>query len=117
MGNPLPTIWSCVSERGRIQFGLQVLDGPPGLAVRRLSTFLLIPVGQHRRGFAFAGFAGCRRAIRAQALMRQMAFRKLSSDAHAPHRQVRRFRVPSCSSIRTCLIGSVPLIHGISMVV
>jgi hypothetical protein len=32
---------------------MQVLDGPPGIAIRRPSTFLLIPVGQHRRGFAF----------------------------------------------------------------
>jgi hypothetical protein len=31
----------------------QVLDGPPGDAARRLSTFLLIPVGSHRQGFAF----------------------------------------------------------------
>jgi hypothetical protein len=44
-----------VGSRRGLQFGLQVLDGPPGVAIRRLSTFLLIPVGQHRRGFAFYG--------------------------------------------------------------
>ena len=31
----------------------QVLDGPPGEAIRRLSTFLLIPVGFNRQGFAY----------------------------------------------------------------
>jgi hypothetical protein len=31
----------------------QVLDGPPGDATRRLSTFLLIPVGFNRQGFAY----------------------------------------------------------------
>jgi hypothetical protein len=31
----------------------QVLDGPPGDAIRRLSTFLLIPVGSNRQGFAY----------------------------------------------------------------
>jgi hypothetical protein len=33
----------------------QVLDGPPGITARRLSTFLLIPVGFNRQGFAFWG--------------------------------------------------------------
>jgi hypothetical protein len=33
----------------------QVLDGPPGELIRRLSSFLLIPVGHHRQGFAFEG--------------------------------------------------------------
>jgi hypothetical protein len=32
---------------------MQVLDGPPGDATRRLSTFLLIPVGFNRQGFAY----------------------------------------------------------------
>ena len=32
----------------------QVLDGPPGDTARRLSSFLLIPVGFNRQGFAFA---------------------------------------------------------------
>jgi hypothetical protein len=31
----------------------QVLDGPPGDITRRPLTFLLIPVGYHRQGFAF----------------------------------------------------------------
>jgi hypothetical protein len=31
----------------------QVLDGPPGDVARRLSSFLLIPVGSNRQGFAF----------------------------------------------------------------
>jgi hypothetical protein len=31
----------------------QVLDGPPGDATRRLSTFLLIPVGFNWQGFAY----------------------------------------------------------------
>jgi hypothetical protein len=31
----------------------QVLDGPPGFTTRRLSSFLLIPVGINRQGFAF----------------------------------------------------------------
>jgi hypothetical protein len=31
----------------------QVLDGPPGFTARRLSSFLLIPVGINRQGFAF----------------------------------------------------------------
>jgi hypothetical protein len=30
----------------------QVLDGPPGDATRRSSSFLLIPVGSNRQGFA-----------------------------------------------------------------
>jgi hypothetical protein len=32
---------------------MQVLDGPPGFTARRLSSFLLIPVGTNRQGFAF----------------------------------------------------------------
>jgi hypothetical protein len=31
----------------------QVHDGPPGVDTRRLSSFLLIPVGYHRQGFAY----------------------------------------------------------------
>jgi hypothetical protein len=31
----------------------QVHDGPPGATTRRLSSFLLIPVGYHRQGFAY----------------------------------------------------------------
>jgi hypothetical protein len=31
----------------------QVLDGPPGDTTRRLSSFLLIPVGFNRQGFAY----------------------------------------------------------------
>jgi hypothetical protein len=49
----------------------QVLDGPPGVINRRLSTFLLIPVGLHRRGFAF--------------LQVYLAFRKLSLESHGMH--------------------------------
>jgi hypothetical protein len=40
------------ARRG-LEFHSQVLDGPPGVAIRRPSTFLLIPVGYHRQGFAF----------------------------------------------------------------
>ena len=47
----------------------QVLDGPPDVVIRRLSTFLLIPVGLHRRGFAF--------------YRSYLAFRKLSLESHA----------------------------------
>jgi hypothetical protein len=32
---------------------MQVHDGPPGVATRRPSSFLLIPVGSRRQGFAF----------------------------------------------------------------
>jgi hypothetical protein len=32
----------------------QILDGPPDDIIRRLSSFLLIPVGYNRQGFAFA---------------------------------------------------------------
>jgi hypothetical protein len=32
----------------------QALDGPPDAIIRRLSSFLLIPVGFNRQGFAFA---------------------------------------------------------------
>jgi hypothetical protein len=51
--------------RRGFQFRLQVLDGPPGVTTRRLSSFLLIPVGYHRQGFASvrradAGHRGCR---------------------------------------------------------
>jgi hypothetical protein len=31
----------------------QVHDGPPGATTRRLSSFLLIPVGYRRQGFAY----------------------------------------------------------------
>ena len=31
----------------------QVLDGPPGEVIRRLSTFLLIPAGYNRQGFEY----------------------------------------------------------------
>jgi phasin len=31
----------------------QVHDGPPGVTTRRPSSFLLIPVGHHRQGFAY----------------------------------------------------------------
>jgi hypothetical protein len=50
----------------------QVLDGPPVFTSRRLSTFLLIPVGFHRQGFAF-----CRSYL---------AFRKVSPESHGMHR-------------------------------
>jgi len=40
----------CVVDFNGLQ---QVLDGPPGDATRRPSTFLLIPVGYNRQGFAF----------------------------------------------------------------
>jgi hypothetical protein len=39
------TSWISITE--------QVLDGPPGDATRRLSSFLLIPVGYNRQGFAY----------------------------------------------------------------
>jgi hypothetical protein len=39
--------WTLIAE--------QVLDGPPGDVIRRLSSFLLIPVGYNRQGFAFEG--------------------------------------------------------------
>jgi hypothetical protein len=32
---------------------MQVHDGPPGVATRRPSSFLLIPAGSNRQGFAF----------------------------------------------------------------
>src|SRR4051794_1632610 len=35
-----------------ISIQAQVLDGPPGGHIRRPSSFLLIPVGSHRQGFA-----------------------------------------------------------------
>jgi hypothetical protein len=41
----------------------QVLDGPPGATTRRLSSFLQIPVGQHRQGFAFADLSGLQEAL------------------------------------------------------
>jgi hypothetical protein len=31
----------------------QALDGPPDAIIRRLSSFLLIPVGTNRQGFAY----------------------------------------------------------------
>jgi hypothetical protein len=37
----------------RLSIAMQVLDGPPGFTARRLSSFLLIPVGINRQGFAF----------------------------------------------------------------
>src|ERR1035438_2802682 len=43
----------------------QVLDGPPGEATRRLSTFLLIPVGSSRQGFAYGSPVNCLFAQRA----------------------------------------------------
>jgi hypothetical protein len=41
----------------------QVLDGPPGFTTRRLSSFLLIPVGTHRQGFAFLAASQARAII------------------------------------------------------
>jgi hypothetical protein len=36
----------------RISIAAQILDGPPGFITRRPSTFMLIPVGMNRQGFA-----------------------------------------------------------------
>ncbi len=43
--NSLPTKQPCTVLRRWILIMRQVLDGPPGVTTRRLSTFLLIPVG------------------------------------------------------------------------
>jgi hypothetical protein len=52
MNNSLPTKIVLHGFARRISIARQVLDGPPGDATRRLSSFLLIPVGFHRQGFA-----------------------------------------------------------------
>jgi hypothetical protein len=46
-----------------ISIAAQVLDGPPGDATRRLSSFLLIPVGHNRQGFAYVGLRWLQKAL------------------------------------------------------
>jgi len=54
--------------RAGLQLLAQVLDGPPGFTTRRLSSFLLIPVGTHRQGFAGRRSGSCRSQVRAVVL-------------------------------------------------
>jgi hypothetical protein len=69
MNNSCPEItWHGFTSR--MSIAKQVFDGPPGDTVRRRSSFLLIPVGYPRQGFACVGlrrlqktlFAGARGA-------------------------------------------------------
>ena len=53
------TSWISITE--------QVLDGPPGDATRRLSSFLLIPVGYNRQGFAYVDLHRLQKALFADA--------------------------------------------------
>jgi hypothetical protein len=54
--------------RAGLQLLAQVLDGPPGFTTRRLSSFLLIPVGINRQGFAGRRSGSCRSQVRAVVL-------------------------------------------------
>jgi hypothetical protein len=50
-----------------ISIAKQVLDGPPGDATRRLSSFLLIPVGYNRQGFAYVDLHRLQKTLLADA--------------------------------------------------
>jgi hypothetical protein len=50
-----------------ISIAAQVLDGPPGDTTRRLSSFLLIPVGYNRQGFAYVDLHRLQKALLAVA--------------------------------------------------
>jgi hypothetical protein len=65
----------------------QVLDGPPGFTTRRLSSFLLIPVGIHRQGFAFWAFAfRCEFSKKSCFQAHQSQMTNDSHDSSIPHR-------------------------------
>ena len=53
------TSWISIAE--------QVLDGPPGDTTHRLSSFLLIPVGYNRQGFAYVDLHRLQKALLAVA--------------------------------------------------